>query len=267
LRLRRISVALFSWTVLAFLALPALIVVPLSFSSVRYFAFPPPGWSLRWYVDFASSSDWRNSLTLSVGVGLAVMSLALALGIPASVALARSAFRGKTALYAVLLSPLIMPTIMIAIALYLWLVRFGVVGSPVAIILGHVIIATPFVVVVLTAALEGLDPNYVRAALSLGAHPIVAFRRVTVPMIRPAVLSAAFLAFLASFDELLIAYFLSGPDVRTLPVQMFRGLRVSGPSPTVAAVSTVLILVAMIGLAIQSVHLGRAQKSSPPSEP
>jgi putative spermidine/putrescine transport system permease protein len=256
-RIGRSLLAVFSWAVMAFLALPSMIVIPLSFSSVSYYVFPPPALSLRWYQDFLGSSDWRYALTLSVVIGLVSMVLAMALGTLAAIALARSSFRGKTILYPALLSPLIVPTILIAISLYLWLVRFHIVGSPLAIALGHVVVATPFVVVVVTAALEGLDPNYARAALSLGAHPLVAFVRVTAPIIRPALLSAAFLAFLASFDELLIAYFLSGPDVWTLPIQMFRGLRVSGPSPTIAAVSSLLIVVALLALAIQSANPAR----------
>jgi putative spermidine/putrescine transport system permease protein len=175
------------------------------------------------------------------------MLIALVLGTLAAVGLARTSFRGKDVLYAAILSPLIVPTIIIAIGLYFWLVPWHIAGSPVAIVVGHVVLGTPYVIVVVGAALERFDPVWERAALGLGATPAQLMWHVILPIIRPALLSAALLAYLASFDELIIALFLSGPQTLTLPIQMWRGIRFES-DPTIAAVSTLLIVVSAVVL-------------------
>jgi len=184
------------------------------------------------------------------------------LGTLAALGLAQASFRGKSLVYAAILSPLMVPTIIIAIALYFSLAPLGLVGSPIAIALGHVALGTPYVTIVVAAALERFDPMLERAALSLGAHPLTAFRRVTLPSIRPALLAASFLAFLASFDELIIALFLSGPEMRTLPVQMWRGVRLES-DPTIAAVSTLLIAASALVFLVVSLTQLRMARTSP----
>jgi putative spermidine/putrescine transport system permease protein len=248
------GLGLFTWTVLGFLALPILIVVPLSFTSVRFFVFPPPGWSFQWYENFFSSREWIGALGTSLILGTASMIGATALGTLGAVGLARAAFRGKGVIMAVLLSPLMIPTIVFAIALYFWFAPLRLIGSPVAIVLGHVVLGVPYVIVVVSAALERFDPTLERAGLSLGAPPLTTFRRVTFPLIRPAMLSGAFLAFLASFDELIVALFMSGPHTVTLPIQMWRGIRFES-DPTIAAVSTLFVLISILALAVA--QLGR----------
>ena len=262
MRLARVALGLVSWLVLGFLALPVLVVVPLSLSSVRYYIFPPPGWSTRWYTNFFASQEWHAAIAVSLGVGVMSTAAALVLGTLAALGLAQASFRGKSLVYAAILSPLMVPTIIIAIALYFSLAPLGLVGSPIAIALGHVALGTPYVAIVVAAALERFDPMLERAALSLGAHPLTAFRRVTLPIIRPALLAASFLAFLASFDELIIALFLSGPEMRTLPVQMWRGIRLES-DPTIAAVSTLLIGASALVFLVVSLTQLRMARTSP----
>lgn len=253
----RLGLAAFSWAVLGFLALPVLIVIPLSFSSVRFFVFPPPGWSLRWYVNFFTSREWLGALSMSLALGVLSMLIALGLGTPAALGLARTAFRGKSIVYATVLSPLMVPGIILAIGLYFWLAPIRLIGTPWAIVLGHVVLGVPYVIVVVTAALERFDPSLERAAQSLGANPLRTFLLVTLPIIQPAILSAAFLAFLASFDELIVALFVSGSHTITLPIQMWRGIQFEN-DPTIAAVSTLFFLVSVLGLAAVQLTRRRA---------
>jgi ABC-type spermidine/putrescine transport system permease subunit II len=256
--MKGIGLGSFAWAVLGFLALPMLAVIPLSFSSVRFFIFPPPSWSARWYVNFFTSSEWIGAFTTSIGIGIASTFTAVVLGTMGALSLARTRFKGKSLLYIAVLSPLMNPTIIIAIALYVWFVPLHLVGTPLAIVLGHVVISIPYVVLVVGGALERFDPELERAALSLGAHPLLAFLFITLPIIRSAILSAAFLAFLASFDELLIALFVSGPSIVTLPIQMWRGIRFES-DPTIAAVSTLFLLFS--ALAVIVIQLARSEVS------
>lgn len=258
----RSALSILAWAILCLLALPVFVVVPLSFSSVRFFAFPPPGWSLDWYANLATSREWHEALLTSLGIGAGATVLSLALGAPAAVALVRYRFAGRGLLHAVLLSPLIIPTIILAIGLYYAAAPLGLVGRPWAIALVHVVLAMPYVLVTLTAALERLDPSLERAAQSLGASPVHAFWLVTVPLIRPSVLSAAFLAFLASFDDLVVGLFLSGSATRTIQIQMWQGIRFES-DPTIAAMSSVLIAAALAGFALLQAQGGRPEGSHP----
>ena len=245
MRLTNLSLATFAWVILAFLATPALVVLPLSLSSVRFFTFPPPGWSTRWYVNFLTAPDWQAAMLTSLGVGIASTIISLILGTLAAMALVRTSFRGRNLLYAVLLSPLIMPTIILAIGLYFTFAPLGLLGSPIVVVIGHVILASPFVIVTMMTALERFDTSLERAALSLGAHPLMAFWRVTFPVIKPSFFAAAFLAFLASFDDLLIALFLGGTRMRTIQLQMWQGIRFES-DPTVAAASSFLMVLSLL---------------------
>lgn len=253
MRWRSAALSMLSWTILLLLALPVLVVIPLSLSSVRFFAFPPPGWSLQWYVNLVTSRDWHEALLTSLWIGLAATVLALAIGAPAAVALVRYRFFGRGLVHAVLLSPLIIPTIILAIGAYYTAAPLGLVGRPWAIALLHVVLAMPFVLVTLGAALERIDPSLERAAQSLGASPALAFWLVTVPLIRPSLLSAAFLAFLASFNDLIVGLFLSGSATRTIQIQMWQGIRLES-DPTIAAMSSLLIVVALLGFALTQTH-------------
>jgi len=211
------TVALLGWAgaVLVFLLAPVLIILIVSFSAADYLSFPPPGLSLRWYRRFLGVPTWRQAIGVSVQVASLTMVFATALGLAAAVALVRGRFRGKGAVYAFLLSPAIVPTVITAIGLYFFFVRLKATGSILAMALGHTVLALPIVVIIIAATLQGFDTRLEQAALSLGASRLTALRRITLPLIAPGVLSAALFAFLTSFDELLIPLFLSGVEVQT----------------------------------------------------
>ena len=239
--MRRLGLSLLSWTTLLFLVLPVVIVVPLSFSSGTYLQFPTPGWSLHWYGAFFASSDWTGAALMSVRVAVMVTVLSLLLGTPAAIGLAAARFPGKRLVNALVLSPLIVPGIIVAIGAYFVYARYGLVGNPLALVLGHTTLAVPFVVINVSAALTGVDKRLQQAAANLGAPPFATFRRVTLPLIAPGMFAGAVFAFITSFDELLVSLFLSGTGAVTLPRRMFDEIRYD-IDPTIAAASSLLIL-------------------------
>jgi putative spermidine/putrescine transport system permease protein len=226
--------------VLFYLIFPILIIVPLSFSSAKYLSFPPPGFSLQWYQNFFGRSDWLDAVWLSIWIGLIVMVLATGLGTPAALGLVRGRFPGKTSINAFILSPLIAPVIIVAIGVYFFYAQVGLIGTPIALILVHTCLAVPFVVINVSATLQGLDERLEYAAMNLGATPWGTFWQVTLPIIRPGVLAGALFAFISSFDELIVALFISGSTAVTLPRKMWQSIRFE-IDPTIAAVSTILI--------------------------
>ena len=226
--------------VLAFLVLPILVIVPLSFSSGTFLTFPLPGFSLRWYEELFTSAPWQLSLRNSLIVAAATTALATVLGTLASLGLARAGFPGKALLMAVLISPMVVPLVIVAVGVYFFFAPLGLTSSLVGLALAHTALAVPFVVITVSATLQGLDPNQARAAASLGASPAVAFFRVTLPLILPGIVSGALFAFVTSFDEVVVALFVTGPAERTLPRQMFNGIR-ENISPVIAAAATLLI--------------------------
>src|SRR5262252_10400236 len=237
----------FAGAVLLFLIAPVIIILTVSFSGADYLSFPPPYLSLRWYQRFLGTPSWRQAIVVSTQVAVLTMLFATALGLLAALALVRGHFRGKGAVYAVLLSPMIVPTIITAIGLYFFFVRWKATGSILAMALGHTVLALPVVVIIIAATLQGFDVRLEQAAQSLGASRLTALRRVTLPLIAPGVVSAALFAFLTSFDELLIPLFLAGVEVQTLTVRVWNSL-VLEVDPTIAAVSSFLIAVTCVVL-------------------
>jgi putative spermidine/putrescine transport system permease protein len=242
--------------VLLFLIAPVVIIVIVSFSGADYLSFPPPHLSLRWYQRFLGASSWRQAIWVSTQVAFLTMVFATTLGLLAALALVRGRFRGKGAIYAVMLSPMIVPTVITAIGLYFFFVRLKATGSILAMALGHTVLALPVVVIIMAAALQGFDMRLEQAALSLGASRLTALRRITLPLIVPGLLSAALFAFLTSFDELLIPLFLSGVEVQTLTVRIWNSLTLE-VDPTIAAVSSFLIGVTTVVLAASALLRGR----------
>jgi putative spermidine/putrescine transport system permease protein len=253
-----VAVAGVAAAVLLFLIAPVAIIVIVSFSGADYLSFPPPHISLRWYRRFFGVAAWRQAIVVSAQVAALTMVFATALGFLASLALVRGRFRGKGAIYAFLLSPMIVPTIITAIGLYFFFVRIKATGSILAMALGHTVLALPVVVIIIAATLQGFDVRLEQAALSLGASRITALRRVTLPLILPGVLSAALFAFLTSFDELLIPLFLSGVEVQTLTVRVWNSLLLE-VDPTIAAVSSFLIGVTAAVLGASGLLRGRGE--------
>jgi len=237
-----IGVLVVATAVLVFLIAPVVIIVIVSFSGADYLTFPPPSLSLRWYERFVGAPGWRQAIVVSAQVAGLTTVFATALGLLAALALVRGQFRYKGAVYAFLLSPMIVPTIITAIGLYFFFAKLKATGSVLAMALGHTVLALPVVVIIIAATLQGLDVRFELAALSLGASRWLALRRITLPLIAPGVLSAALFAFLTSFDELLIPLFLSGVEVQTLTVRIWNSLLLE-VDPTIAAVSSFLIAV------------------------
>ncbi len=243
--LARVGLALLTALVLVFLVAPIAIVVPLSFSSGSFFYYPLPGFSLRWYQDFFSSSFWVPSVWNSLIVGASATLLATVLGTLAALGMWRARFAGQALLLAVLISPMVVPVIIIAVGVYFAFAPLGLTDGYAGLILAHTTLAAPFVVVTVLATLTGFDRTLLRAAASLGAPPLTTFRRVTLPLIMPGVLSGAVFAFAASFDEVVVALLIAGPGQRTLPRQMFAGIN-DNISLTITAAATMLIAISLV---------------------
>jgi putative spermidine/putrescine transport system permease protein len=248
---------------LAFLVVPVLIMIPLSFSSAAYFVFPPPGWSLQWYERYLTGPRWLDATWHSLEIGALTTILALAAAIPASIGISRLPSRLGTAVYLWILSPLIMPSIVIAVAVFYVLGKMNLNYTVFGVALGHMILALPMATVVLTAALRNFDRSLERAATSLGASPLRTIWRVTLPILATAVFTAGLFAFLQSFDELLIALFVSGIDAGTLPKKMWESLQEL--DPTIAAVSTLLVTfsVAVLGALFALQRIGKRRAARP----
>jgi putative spermidine/putrescine transport system permease protein len=227
--------------VLAFLLVPILVIVPLSFADSSFLAYPIPGWSLRWYQNLFTSEDWTRAARNSFIVAPLATVVATVLGTLAAVGLSRADFPFKGALMGVLIAPMVVPIVVVGVATYLFFAPLGLVDSYAGLIIVHAALGAPFVLTTVLATLQGFNHNLVRASLSLGANPVTTFFRVTLPVIAPGVISGALFAFATSFDEVVVTLFLAGPEQVTLPRQMFTGIR-ENITPTIAAVATLLIL-------------------------
>jgi putative spermidine/putrescine transport system permease protein len=228
------------------LVAPILIVIPLSFSDRPSFAFPPKGWSLRYYENFFTDPTWRDSLLNSVQIAVQVTIIATALGTAAAVALVRGRFFGKAkvkgVINAALMAPMIVPGIVAAVAIFAAFLKWQLVGTYAGFVLAHTVLAVPFVIVSVTASLRGFNRDLELAAAAMGAGPLTTFRLVTLPLILPGVLSGAVFAFVTSFDEVVVALYLATPVIRTLPVTMYTSTTAE-TDPTIAAASTVILSV------------------------
>lgn len=236
---------LFAVLVLVFLLVPTLIIVPMSLNSGTYLRFPPTGISLRWYRDFFSDPDWIASTLFSVEIAVLTTITSVVLGTAGSVALVRGALPGRETVEALLLAPLIVPPIIVAIAVYLQFAPLGLTGTLLGFVLIHTALAVPYVVLVVSAALQRLPPSLELAGLNLGASRLTCFRRISLPMISPSVLAGAVFAFLASFDETVVSFFISGTEHKTVTRKMFEDIEFN-LSPVIAAASTIFIAVTLL---------------------
>ncbi|MCX5839591.1 MAG: ABC transporter permease [Deltaproteobacteria bacterium] len=235
--------------ILLFLNSPIFIVFPMSFSSASYLAFPPPGYSLQWYQKFLQHADWIQSTWCSFQIAFIVTLLSTTLGTLGSLGFVRGRFRGKNLISAFVISPLIVPYIIIALASYFFLAKFRLVGSQVGLILIHTVIAVPIVFIIVSNTLRNFDVSLEKAAMIMGANRVRTFFKVTLPLIRTGVFSGAFFSFLTSFDELIIVLFIGGVKVVTLPRKMWEGVR-HETDPTITAAATILILFSVLVLAL-----------------
>lgn len=227
--------------VLLFLILPILIILPISFSAGNMLAFPLPGFSLRWYETIATTPAWLDAARNSLVIGASSTALSMILGTMAAIGLSRARFRFKPLIVALVVSPILIPIVITAVGMYFFFVAIGLVGTYPGLILAHTALSVPFVVVTVMATLDGFDTNLMRAAAGLGAPPLTAFRRVMLPIIFPGIASGGLFAFATSFDEIVVTFFLAAPEQRTLPRQIFSGVR-EYVSPGIAAVATLLII-------------------------
>ena len=254
--------ALYAWSALVFIFLmaPLVVVFPISFSSSAYLQFPPPGWSLRWYEAYFTDTTWMDATWRSLKVALWTTVLAMLLGTLLSFSLVRGRYRGKSVVNQISLLPLVIPVIVYSISVYGLFAQLRLIGHWPAIVLGHTVHAIPFVVIIVTAALRTFDIAQEQAAMSLGASHAKAIWRVTLPQIRPSLVSAAFLAFISSFDELVVAMFLGGSNM-TLPKKMFDNI-VNEIDPTIAAVSVVqIVLVTLVLVIVSKLGAGAAPRT------
>lgn len=238
-----------------FLMLPGLIIVILSFNSAQFLTFPPPGFSLQWYKAYLNDWNWIEATYRSVVVAIIVTFVATILGTMASIALVRYPVRGASMIYLFFISPLIVPTVVLGISMYSLFAGMRLIGSYSSLVIAHTILALPFVVMNVTAALHDFDQNLERAARSMGATPFESFYKVVLPVIRPGIFSGAILAFITSFDEIVITLFLAGSNP-TLPRKMYDGIQIQ-ISPTLTAVGTIFI-VSSAALLISAALIRRA---------
>lgn len=242
---RRLWLYAFTALMLVFLVAPTLIVVPMSFSSANSLTFPPPGYSLRWYESFFGSAQWMQATWVSVRVAFLTTLLATPIGTAAAYGLHVGRFRSAALIYGALVSPLLVPVILIAIGVFFLYARLDMVNTIAGLVLVDTMIAVPFVLVTVAAGLKGYDMDQEMVARSLGASRLRAFLTVTLPQIRYSVIAGALLAFITAFDEVVIALFISGGDGATLTKRMFSSLR-DEVDPTIAAISTMLLVLTTI---------------------
>ncbi len=234
-----------------FLIVPIIVIVPLSFNSVPFFtftpemlSFDPDGYSLRWYTDFFTNLNWRGAVNNSFIIAIFSTLIATSLGTLAALGLSRRNIPFRTLLMAILISPMIVPLIISACGMFFFYSRVQLQGTHVGVILAHAALGTPFVVITVTATLVGFDRSLIRAAHSLGADGVTTFFKIIVPLILPGVISGALFAFITSFDEVVVILFVGSFEQRTIPWQMFSGIR-EHISPTILAAATLLVLVSV----------------------
>ncbi len=235
-----------------FLIMPILVIIPLSFNAENFFTFTkemlaldPDGYSLKHYKDFFTNNDWQTALANSVRIAPMATILATSFGTLAAIGLSQSYMPFRSVVMAVMISPMIVPLIISAAGMYFFYSRIGLQGTYWGVVLAHAALGTPFVIITVTATLVGFDKSLVRAASNLGAGPIRTFFKVQMPLILPGVISGALFAFITSFDEVVVVLFIGSASQKTLPWQMFTGLR-EQISPTILAVATVLVTISII---------------------
>lgn len=244
-KLPRIALVCFAVLVATFLVAPTVLVIVMSFGSTRFLSFPPEDFSLVWYRNFFENKSWLDPAFTSLKVGGLTALSATVLGTMAALGVVRGRFPGRRIMHALLLAPLIVPVVIVAIGLFLVFNRWQLTGSMLGLVIGHTVLAIPFVVLTVGASLRTVDPAYERAAASLGAGPFSTFARITLPLILPGVLVGALFAFAISLDEVVVAIFLTTPDVRTLPVQMWSTVR-DFIDPTMAAITSMMLVVTLL---------------------
>ncbi len=249
-----------------FLIAPIIVIIPLSFNAQDFFTFTPEmlnfqseGYSLKHYNDFFTNVDWQTALTNSFRIAPLATLISVALGTVAAVGLSQSDVPFKKLIMAILISPMIVPLIISAAGMYFFYSRIGLQGTYFGIVLAHAALGIPFVIITVTATLVGFDKSLTRASANLGAGPMRTFFRVQMPLILPGVISGGLFAFITSFDEVVVVLFVGSASQKTLPWQMFTGLR-EQISPTILAVATILVILSILLLTVVELLRRRSER-------
>lgn len=243
------SLGVWKWVLLtitfltaAFLLLPILFIAALSFGSSQWLIFPPPAWTTKWYGQLFADPRWLEAAWTSFRIAVMVTLLSVAIGLFAAFGLVRGRFFGRSLLRALFMTPMILPVVVLAVALYAFFLRIGLNGTTTGFVIAHLVVALPFSILALTNALEGFDKSIEDAAVLCGASPLKARLLITLPSISHGLFSAAVFSFLTSWDEVVLAIFMASPTLQTLPVKIWATLR-QDLTPVIAAASTLLIVV------------------------
>ena len=246
----KLSKLAFATLTILFLVAPLFAILPLAFTSSVILTYPIPSWSLRWFTELFTEDVWRRAIFNSLVIGTGTTLLATVLGTAASLGLRNRLLPFRGLMRTLFVLPMVVPAVVLGVGMQVLLARIGLASSYVGVIIAHTVVAVPFVVVSVTGALAGIDERVELAAQSLGASPTTVFRRVTLPLAMPGVLSGAVLAFATSLDEVVLTLFVAGPNQRTLARQMFSSIR-ENISPAIAAAAFLFIAATLlIGLAV-----------------
>ncbi|WP_233838912.1 ABC transporter permease [Paraburkholderia sp. ZP32-5] len=248
-----IALSVLAWAIYIFLVVPSLLVIPMSFGGRDELTFPPTSFSFYLYGRFFDSPVWTGALSESLIVATLSACIATVLGTSAVYGLLRGKFRGQEVIAFVLMSPMLFPAIIVALGTYLYFAQLGLSGTTAGLVLAHSTLTLPFVMVTTAAGMRQIDPNVELAADTMGASRLRVFLKVVVPQIIPSIVSGALFAFLISFDEVVIAWFIAGTGATTLPVTMYSSLKME-VSPIIAASATMLS-VASVSICVVSAML------------
>ena len=261
----RLWLYVISSIILFLLIVPSLIVIPMSFSDSQYLEFPPKSLSLRWYENYFFSwkvengfNDWMAATRTSLLVAVLTIFVATPIGTLAAYGLTNSSARIRSILFPIMISPMMVPIILVAIGLFYFYVQFNMVNSILGLVLGHSLVAMPLVLIIVLSALKNYDMNQEKVARSLGASRTRAFIEITLPQIKFSLVSAGLISFLTSFDEIIISLFVAGGDNSTITRSMFLALR-DQIDPTIAAISTILIIISSGLLILSQTVSGKAR--------
>lgn len=248
--------------VTAYMVVPLVIILIISFSSAPFLTFPPPGFSFQWYENFAGDPAWVRSLTVTVKVMIPTGILATVIGTAAALGISRSRLAVVSAINVFLMAPLVVPVIITAAAIFGVFRIWGLYGSLIGLIIAHTVLTIPYVLSTVSTSIRLVDRRLEDAAANLGAKPFTIFRLITLPLIMPAVLSGLLFSMVLSFDELVVSLFISTPVVRPVTVQMWANIR-GDTDPTIAAIATVLFLFSLAILLLDGLLRGKGGEQAP----
>ncbi len=247
------------FVLLAVIILPALIVIPQSFTSLNYFTYPIPEFAMKWYDKFWENSEWVVGLTRSLVIAVIVAVIATVIGTLAAVAMQKLNFRGKGLFMGLMISPMVIPVVIIGVALYSTFSKIGLTNSFAGLVLAHTLLAIPMVFVTMSSGLSGVNSNLELAAMSMGSTPIGAFFKVVLPTVKPSLVSSILFSFVTSLDEVAASLFISGADTKTLPLVMWERLN-TYMDPTIAVAATYLIILTLGTYIVKEIIDSRTKK-------